>query len=122
MTPADFKNQPFAKRLGNAWRGLVFCWRQEHSFRTHVLLGLMAVVSFAALGVSRIWWALVVLCIGLILAVEAFNSALEALIDHLHPELHATIGRVKDSLAGAVLILSVMAVIVAILAVLDTVG
>ncbi len=122
MTPPGFKNQHFGIRLRNAWRGLVHCWREEHSFRTHVWLGGLAVVGFALLGVAWIWWALVALCIGVILAAEAFNSALEALIDHLHPELHPTIGRVKDSLAGAVLILSAMALIVAILAWLDTVG
>lgn len=47
------------------------------------------------------------------MAFEALNSAPERLIDHLHPEIHPEIGIVKDMAAGAVLLLSGGAVIVA---------
>jgi undecaprenol kinase len=35
------------------------------------------------------------------------NTAVEKLIDHVHPDQHEIVGIVKDTLAGAVLTLSV---------------
>jgi len=56
----------------------------------------------------------------LVLAAELLNSSIEALADHLHPEQHSAIGKVKDMAAGMVLIMSVAAVIVGILAIWST--
>lgn len=55
------------------------------------------------------WTALLVMNCGLVIAAELFNTALETLIDHLHPDIHPAIKRAKDCAAGAVLILSLMA-------------
>ncbi|MDY6860563.1 MAG: diacylglycerol kinase [Pseudomonadota bacterium] len=40
------------------------------------------------------------------------NSALEALIDHLHPDIHPEVGVVKDIAAAAVLVASLGALAV----------
>lgn len=45
---------------------------------------------------------------------ELFNSALETLTDHLHPEHHHEIGAAKDIAAGAVLVAALAAVFVAL--------
>ena len=105
--------------MGFALTGLRAAWRQENSFRTQALLAVLAILLFALLGIDRLWWALVILCVGLVLAAELANSSIEALADHLHPEQHPEIGKVKDMLAGMVLILSMTAVLVALLAVVD---
>jgi undecaprenol kinase len=39
-----------------------------------------------------------------VIAAELFNTALEHLVDHLHPETHPRIRIVKDCAAAAVLI------------------
>ncbi len=119
-SPPDFKNQCLYKRLYNALLGIRYCWQQESSFRTHVVLAIVAIATFTVLQVSLLWWALVALCIGLILAAEILNSAMEALIDHLHPEIHPSIGKIKDMMAGMVFILSAMTLVIATLAVADT--
>ncbi|MET0370457.1 MAG: diacylglycerol kinase [Sphingobium sp.] len=36
---------------------------------------------------APIWWAIVLLVSTLVMAFEVLNSALERLIDHLHPEI-----------------------------------
>ncbi len=117
--PHDFKNRPFGRRLGFALAGLRTAWRQENSFRTQALLAVVAILLFALLGIKLLWWALVVLCIGLVLAAELTNSSVEALADHLHPEQHPEIGKVKDMLAGMVLVLSLTAGLVAVLAIVS---
>jgi undecaprenol kinase len=110
------KNQSFPKKLRNAICGIRFAWTEERNFRLHVVLGLAALVVFALVRPAALWWALIVLCIALVLAAELVNSAIEALTDHLHPELHPVVGKVKDMLAGMVLVMSVGAAIVAMIA------
>ena len=58
----------------------------------------------------------VVHMIALVLAGELINSSIEALADHLHPQQHPAIGRVKDLAAGMVLVTSIAAMIVGLLA------
>lgn len=52
-------------------------------------------------------WIVVTLCIGLVLAAEAVNSAIEALADRVSPEYDEAIKRTKDLAAGAVLLLAI---------------
>ncbi len=107
------KNRPFHQRLGFALAGIREGWRRECSFRTQVVLGGLAVISLLILRPAPIWWALFALVIGVIWAMELMNSALETLIDHVHPALHSEIRVLKDMAAGAVLVLSIAALLIA---------
>ena len=107
------KNRPFRERLGFACAGLRECWRAEASFRTHVVLGSTAFVALIMLHPAPIWWAMVGLVSTLVLAFELINSALERLIDHLHPDIHPEIGFIKDMASGAVLLISIGALVIA---------
>lgn len=114
------KNQPFHRKVRNAWTGVMAAWAGERNFRIQVAAAVAVVALFAWIRVALIWWALTTLCVGLVLGAEMLNSAIEALADHLHPERHPGIGRVKDMLAGMVLILSIAAAIVGGIAVYAT--
>jgi len=107
------KNRPLRDRLGFAVAGLRSGWFRERSFRTQ---GVFALVAFAVLVLLRpepIWWAIVALVAAMVLALELVNSALEGVIDLLHPGIHPEIKIIKDMLAGAVLIVSLSALVVA---------
>ena len=113
------KNRPLPARLGCAWAGIRLVWRREKTFRTHGWFALAALALAAALRAGPVWWALIILCIALVIALEAMNAALEYLLDRLHPEIHAEIGGAKDAAAGAVLLASIGAGIVGALMLLD---
>jgi diacylglycerol kinase (ATP) len=114
------KNQPFHHRLRYAISGIRIAFKSEASFRTQLLMGLGVCGLLLLLRPKPIWWALVLLTVGAVLAAELFNTALELIIDRLHPENHPTIGRAKDCAAGAVLILSLASLAVAAAMVWDT--
>ena len=103
------KNQPFHHRLGFAIDGIVSAWRNEASFRLQCLatLGVLAMLAWRQPPV--IWWVLLLLMCGMVLAAELFNTALETALDHLHPGRHDAIRIAKDCAAGAVLLLSLSA-------------
>jgi diacylglycerol kinase (ATP) len=108
------KNRPFVQRVGFALAGLGEGWRRERSFRTQVVIALVVVAAMAVLRPSAIWWALIGLVVAVVLAMELFNSALEALVDHLHPDNHPEIRILKDMAAASVLLVSCGAVAAAV--------
>lgn len=74
----------------------------------------VAAVSAAgfALRISATEWALVILCFVVVIAAEIINTAFERLADRLHPGQHPEIGRAKDLMAAASLVLVIGSAIV----------
>lgn len=108
------KNQPFRVRLGFAFKGLAFALRAEHSLRFQVTVFVAVVIALAILRPGPLWWALVLLASSAVLAAELLNTALEHLVDHLHPDVHPQIRIVKDCAAAGVLLAALGAVAVGI--------
>lgn len=103
------KNQPFYKRLGFAMHGIRAAWRNEASFCTQSCAAVIVLLILIWRQPEPLWWALLLVNCGMVLAAELFNSALEAALDLLHPEQHASVKLAKDCAAGAVLMLSLTA-------------
>lgn len=109
--PAPFRNDRHCDRLAA---------RAQLSHAAWLGAGALAVVI--ALRPAPIWIAALVITAALVLTLEMINSALEYLLDHLHPEHHPAIGAAKDAAAGAVLLASIAALAVGGLMMWDTVG
>jgi undecaprenol kinase len=103
------KGQPFYKRMGFALAGIAIVLRREQTFRIQWLVCLVSIGIMIALRPGWTWAALVMLSIGLVLAAELFNGAIEYLIDRIHPDIHDEIKYAKDAAAGAVLLTSIAA-------------
>lgn len=106
------KNRPFRERLRFAWNGLAAAWRGESSFRWQLAAAAAILVFAAVVRAPPGWWALFILLAVLVPAMELLNTALERVIDRLHPEFHPDLEVAKDCAAAAVLVLSVGAVLV----------
>ena len=89
--------------------------RSQHNFWIQITLGTLAVVLGFALEISRGEWMILALTIGVVLAAETFNSAIESLTDLVQPEQDPRAGWIKDLAAGAVLITAIASVIVGLL-------
>jgi undecaprenol kinase len=114
------KNRPFRERMGFAIEGIRTGWRREASFRTQTALAGAALVALIVLRPAPVWWGLVAVTCALVIALELLNSAMEAVIDLLHPGIHPSIKIAKDMLAGAVLAISAAALVVGVTMVIAT--
>jgi len=108
------KNQPLAARLRFAVAGLAATLRSESSFKVHVIAAVGVGAVLVWLRPAPLWWAIAALAVAFVLAAELFNTAIEHLADHLHPELDPRIKIVKDCAAAAVLVASLSALAVAV--------
>lgn len=79
------------------------------------VLGLIAVAFGFLLDISKTEWVAICIIIGLVLAFETFNSAIESIVNLVSPEYHPLAGKIKDLAAGAVLILSITSVVIGLL-------
>jgi hypothetical protein len=61
--------------------------------------------------ISSTEWLTIILCISLVIGMEAMNTAVEWLTDLVSPEYHPLAGKVKDVAAAAVLITVIGAVV-----------
>ena len=100
----DLKGKKGLRRLINAtgysMKGLSAAYRNEAAFREEVLLACVLIPCALLLGET-------VLLIGsvlLLMLVEILNSAIEAVVDRIGPELHPLSGRAKDLGSAAVFI------------------
>ncbi len=99
--------------MGFALNGIACALRSENSFRIQIVAACGALAVLIWQRPAPIWWAIIGLTVAAILAAELFNTAMEHLVDHLHPERHPRIKVVKDCAAGAVLLLCAGALCVA---------
>jgi diacylglycerol kinase (ATP) len=65
--------------------------------------------------VSKYDWGILLLCIGLVLSLELFNSAVEKLCDLVMPEKHPKIKYIKDVMAAAVLMACLFTAIIGLI-------
>ncbi len=94
-----------------AYNGIVQTFKNEHNFWIHLAVMFLVIVFGCFLKISTTEWMIVVLCFGMVLSAEIFNSAIEQLTDLVSPEQNPKAGLVKDMAAGAVLVSAIAAAI-----------
>lgn len=107
------KANTFFRSFGYAAEG-VRSAAGERNFRVDCAAAVIALALCALLRVPAWGWAAVCVCIGMVLAAETVNTAIEAVVDLASPELHPLAKRAKDCAAGAALILALTSVVVAL--------
>ncbi|MCW5924519.1 MAG: diacylglycerol kinase family protein [Saprospiraceae bacterium] len=95
-----------------ALMGLADLWRSQPNARIHVFAAVVVTLAGFFFKISALEWVAVVLCIAVVVAAEAMNTALEYLTDLVSPDFHPLAGKAKDASAAAVLVLAVGAAIV----------
>ena len=86
-----------------AVNGLVYTLRTQRNTRIELAATAVVIVAGMWLRIEPVDWALLALTVGMILALEAVNSAIEALVDLVSPEYHDLARIAKDCAAGAML-------------------
>lgn len=100
--------------FGYAFRGIWHAICYERNFRVHIVAVLTVVYFGAVFGISKTEWAVIALVMASVLAAELVNTAVEAIVDKVSPEKCSLARIAKDCASGAVLVLAVGAVFVAI--------
>lgn len=103
------------KSLRYAVKGLGEVFRSELSFRLQLAAAGVVIVLMMVFPLL-IWQKIILLLlIGCVLVLEVINTVFERIVDTFKPRAHPVVGEIKDMMAAAVLIASVIATIVGFL-------
>lgn len=84
----------------------------QHNTWIHAVATVLVVLAAVLLRVSRLEWALLILAIALVWAMEALNTAIELLADEISLEYRQRIGKAKDVAAFGVLVAAIASVLI----------
>ena len=98
-----------------AFNGIALLVRNEHNAWIHCFAAVSVVICGFIFNLKPLEWIVIVLAIGMVLAAEAFNSAIEALADVVSPKYNEAIKHTKDLAAGAVLLLAIAAAVIGLI-------
>ena len=116
MIPGSKSDHPsFRKSFLFAIQGFRTAVATERNIKVMLVVGVLAVVAGAFLGLDLLSWAILLLCCAVVIMAELFNTAIETVVDLVSPEFHPLAGRAKDVAAAAVWFLSALVAVVGLL-------
>lgn len=108
-----YANRSLFSSFAVAFAGIRHVFIYEINFKIELIICLLVFLSGFIFHYSYVEWALLILCMGLVLVGELINTAIEALTDltvgHRY-HIHAKVA--KDAAAGAVTLASLTAFLV----------
>ena len=110
MTKLTFKSSVLC-----AVRGLFKGISSERNIKIQILISAIIIFIALLLEISRGYLITIIIVCFLIIILELFNRGFEKLIDLISPEYNKEFGRVKDIMAGVVLLTFIMAAVVSFL-------
>jgi diacylglycerol kinase len=98
-----------------AGRGILAAFLSERNLKVHLALATITIASGFYFRITPMEWCAVIICIGLVFAFEIMNTAIEDLVDLVTEEWTPLAGKIKDTAAGTVLVVSIMSLAVGII-------
>lgn len=103
------------KSFGYAFEGIKTEFKKGRNFRIQVFMGVLATATGVILNISPEEWFDLIIVIASVLILELVNTAIEAMVDIISPEINPRAKIAKDVSAGAVLVASIAAIFIGLL-------
>lgn len=104
----------WSAKFRHAFRGIRVGISGQSSFLGHAVMAVLVMIAAVVLNVSLIEWCTLVVCIGVVLAAELFNTAVECLAKAVTREFDDHVRDALDIASSAVLVAAVSASVVGV--------
>ena len=102
-----------------ALKGIADGISSERNIKIQVVIGIAVIIASMLLNISTVELAIIIFVCFFVIIMEMLNTSLEKLLDKLRPEHDGDIGRIKDLIAGAVLLAVVLSITLGFLILLE---
>mgnify|MGYP001639334873 FL=1 len=110
------KSKPsLLKSFYYAFQGIKVNILTERNLAIHFCVMLLVIVCGFTFKISTTEWLICILLFGFVITLELMNTAIETAIDICKPEINPKAKLAKDTAAGAVLVVAIVAVVVGII-------
>ena len=103
------------KRFSYAFQGMLVLIIKDHKFLLHLLLTLIVIIAGFTFKINEVEWLFIIISIGLVLAFEAINTAVEYVVDLVTNEYHVLAKNAKDVAAFSVVLASLVALVIGLI-------
>lgn len=93
-------------------QGFAYAYKYEQSMILHLIVTIFAVILGIVCHIKTMEWVIIAIVLGVILAVEFINTAIEAAVDLTTLEINPLAKIAKDCGSAASFVLSVMGMII----------
>ncbi len=100
------------RSFGYAISGIKTAFKNEPNFRIHVLATLIVTGLGMFVGLSNTEWAVLALTVAIVVVTELINTAIEAIVNLVSPQIQDKAKVAKDTAAAAVLLSAIGAIAV----------
>ena len=111
----DHKQMGFKRFLLSfkySFAGLAYAYKNEQSLFLHAVGSLFAIIFGIILHISFAEWAIILISLVVVLAVELLNTAIEATVDLITKDIHPLAKIAKDCASAAAFVSGIAAVII----------
>ncbi len=111
-----YKKQNFSNTFKNARKGMRLSIKSERNIRVHLFTAVLVLITAYCLNFSIVKFCILLLTIAGVISAEMFNSAIEFSLDAIfHNRYCRMVGMAKDIAAGAVMLVTISAVMIGVL-------
>lgn len=101
--------------FGYATKGIISVYKTEQNILIHTIIAIIVLCLAFYFKVSSIESCILALSIGLVIAFEIINTAIEYTIDMAMPNIHPMAKLAKDSASGAVLVTAITSIVIGLI-------
>lgn len=111
-----YKKQNFSNTFRNARKGVRLTLKSERNLRIHLFVAILVLITAYCFNFSITKFCILLLTISSVVCAEMFNSAIEFSLDAIfHNKYSRMVGMAKDIAAGAVMVVTIIAVMIGVL-------
>lgn len=104
------KKHSVIKSFNYAVEGIIYSLSTQRHMRFHYLIAFFVILGSLFFELSKVEFAIIILCIGLVIICEMINTAIESVVDLITDEYAPLAKIAKDVSAGAVLVSALVSV------------
>ena len=111
-----YKTQSLSNTFKNARKGMRLSLKSERNIRIHLAVAVLVLITAYCLNFSIVKFCILLMVITSVISSEMINSAIEFALDSIyHNKYSRMVGMAKDIAAGAVMVVTITAVLIGVL-------
>lgn len=108
----NFKSKNIFDSFNHAFQGMVYGFKTTKNLWVDLIAAIITVIMGFVFKITTTEWLSIIICIGLVMALELANTAIEEAVNLAMPKIHPVAKISKDVAAGAVLFSALISVAV----------
>lgn len=104
----------FFKSIKYSLEGLFYAYRYEQSLWIHGFATILAIIMGLIFQIRLSEWAIIFIALGIILALELINTAIEAAVDLTTSKIHPLAKIAKDCGSAASFVMSIVSIVISL--------